>query len=197
MRRPQRPYTWQERAVDRAVTWINHFTGQTFELSRRKHLPYPTTLAEELDVLTELHFALSFNRRDGGETLLVKLTRSTVRPVFGPRFTRLTLPTESFVLPNRAAHVYAVLSHETRDPIPRRADKPNEYDFRHCPVTMRAWQEIKPHMPPTGTTTVMVAQKPGAWASPVSSDFFIGSYVIFRGHIEYSPEILSVEIVPQ
>lgn len=193
----QRPYTWKERLVDQMVKWINQVTGHTYELSYRKHLPYPTTLAEELDVLTKLHFALNLNRDNGGDTLLVKLTCSTVRPVFGPRLSQLTYPTESFVLPNKTVNVYTVLSHETRGLIPRREDKPGEYDFRHCPVTMRAWQEIKRQMPPTGTTTITLDDKHGRLSRFVSGDFFIGSYRIFRGRIEYSPEILSVVIVPQ
>lgn len=187
MRRVRRPYTWKERVVDRAVLWINQFTGQTHELSEPvRQKPYPKTLSQELDVLASLHRALATFKHDKRETLCVEMTRQTIRPEIG---SRLTSPSESFILPNKIARVYAIMSGEIRDPIPLREDKPNDYDFRHCPVTMRAWKEIKAVMPPSGTT-IVTTMKDGE----VQGSFFIGPYTIFRGKIEYAPNRLYVTI---
>lgn len=189
MTRPlRRPYTFKEWVVDWLVLLINRITGSAFELSRVTHVPNPTTLSQELDAMAKVHFALYALRKSEGNNILVELYSITLRPGIG---SRLTQKIGEFIVPNSAARAYGVMSGEIRDEIPMRSDNPNAFDFRHCPVTERTWNEIKRLAPNPGATTVSIAITRDTSRQDYGN-FIMGDYTIIRGRIELHPTRLIV-----
>ncbi len=189
------PPTWQMRLVDLLIRFIGWLTGQVVELSARAAAPYPRTELEELDVLEALHQQLLRAQDVAEEQIRVTLTVVSIRPGVG---SRITAPLGDIILPKNVTVPKGFpksgtvgVEVEKNDHIPARKDPSprgiTRYDYRHCPVTVRAWAEIKKYMPPDGATII-------AAYDAKQEPFILGRYMIFRGRLEHHPNYLSVNI---